>query len=146
MFTLMHWKVGCIIHKLSSFCGTWLFTTICSIWKMVSTIVIAAYENSRTVTFILTVSLTYITLVQLRATCLGACVVFTAGIRFSTTIGPFREIFATGSTHQVANTLVIICTRTLIISTYVCAINFIAAWISVIDNFIQIINGFRKIL
>ena len=30
-----------IIQKLTPFCGTWLFTTICPIWKMVSTIVIA---------------------------------------------------------------------------------------------------------
>jgi hypothetical protein len=65
--------------------------------------------------------------VQVRATGIGACVVFTAGIRFSTAVGHFSEVFATFPTNEVANTLIIICTWTLIIATYVCAINFIAS-------------------
>ena len=92
---------------------------------MVSTIVIATLENSHTVTVILTVSLVNITLVQVRATGLGAYMVFTAGIRFSAAVGTFREVLATDPTYEVANTLIVICTWTLIISTYVCAINLI---------------------
>merc|ERR1711971_1109883 len=87
---------------------------------MVSAISIATLENSQTVTVISTVSLTNITLVQVRATCLGARVVFTAGIRFSTAVGAFRKVFITDPTNEVANTLVIICTWTLVISTYLC--------------------------
>ena len=86
MFVSMHWTVDQLlnsigsIQKLTSFGGTWLFTTICSIWKMVSTIVIATLENSLTVTVILTVSLVNSTFVLVRATGLGACMVFMAGI------------------------------------------------------------------
>ena len=86
MFASMHWTVDQLlnsigsIQKLTSFRGTWLFTTICSIWKMVSTIVIATLENSLTVTVILTVSLVNSTFVLVRATGLGACMVFMAGI------------------------------------------------------------------
>jgi hypothetical protein len=93
---------------------------------MVSAIAIATLENSQTVTVILTVSLVNITFVHVRATGLCVCVVFTAGIRFSAAVGAFREVFATDPTNEVANTLIVICTWTLIISTYFCSINFIA--------------------
>ena len=148
MFPSMHWTVAQplnsigIIQKLTSFRGTWLFTTICPIWKMVSAIAFATLENSHTVTVILTVSLVNMTLVQVRATGLGACVVFTAGIRFSAAVSAFREVFGTDPTNEVANTLMIICTWTLVIPTYVCAINFFATWINFVNNLIQIRNGF----
>ena len=144
MFPSMHWTVAKslnsfdIIQKLTSFRCTWLFTTIRSIWKMVATIVIATLEIFQTVTVILTITLTNITLVQFRATGLGACVVFIAGIRFSTAVYAFRKMFATDPTNEVAKTLFVICTWTLVISTNVCAINFIATWISVVNSFIQI--------
>ena len=115
-----------IIQKLTSFRGTWLFTTIRPNWKMVSTIVIATLENSQTVTVISTVSLVNITLVKFRATGLGACMVFIAGIGFSAAVGAFREVFATDPANEVANTLIIICTWTLVIPTNVCPINLIA--------------------
>ena len=115
-----------IIQKLTSFSGTWLFTTIGPIWKMVTTIAITTFENSGTVTVVLTVSLTNITLAQIRAARPGTCMIFTTGIGFSATVGAVREIFITDPTNEVANTLFIISTWTLIISTYFCAINFIA--------------------
>ena len=93
---------------------------------MVSTIAISTLEDSQTVTVILTVSLANITLVQVRTTGLGAYMVFIAGIGFSAAVDAFREVFATVPTNEVANTLIVICTWTLIISTYFCAINFIA--------------------
>ena len=115
-----------IIQKLTPFRGTWLFTTICPNWKMVSTIVISTLEISQTVTVILTVSLANITLVQVRTTGLGAYMVFIAGIGFSAAVDAFRKVFATVPTNEVTNTLMIICTRTLVIPTYICAINLFA--------------------
>jgi hypothetical protein len=112
--------------KVTSFRGTRLFTTICPIRKMVSTIAIATLENSQTVTVIKTVSLVNITLVKVRATGLGACMVFTAGIGFSAAVGALRKAFATDPANEVAKTLVIICTWTLIIPTNFCAINLFA--------------------
>jgi hypothetical protein len=64
--------------------------------------------------------------VKVRATGLGACVVFTAGIRFSAAVSAFREAFATDPANEVAKTLVVICTWTLVIPTNFCTINLIA--------------------
>jgi hypothetical protein len=93
---------------------------------MVSTIVIATLENSQTVTVILTVSLVDITLVQVRATGLGACMVFTTGIGFSATVDAFRQVFTADPTNEVANTLFVISTWAFVISTYFCTIYLIA--------------------